>query len=104
MPWQTGAPAAGPAAAGGWGIDEPSGALDFRTGEDGMELIAALHRRGTTNVLMTDDAAVGGRSQGAALGRPTQLAEQRIHLGVNSKAVTIDLMDLIMLLGEIFLE
>lgn len=51
-----------------------------------------------------NDAAVGGRSQVAARGRPTQLAEQRIHLGVNSKAVTIDLMDLIMLLSEIFLE
>lgn len=81
-----------------------SAGLDCRTGEDGMELIAALHRRGITVVLVSYDGAVGGCSQVAAQGRPTRLAEQRSHLGVNSKAVTIDLMDLIMFVGEILLE
>jgi len=28
--------------------DEPTGALDFRTGKDVAELIAGLHRRGIT--------------------------------------------------------
>ena len=55
--------------------DEPTGALDFRTGEDVIELIAGLHRRGITIVLVTHDAAVAGRSQVATRGRPAQLTE-----------------------------
>jgi putative ABC transport system ATP-binding protein len=43
--------------------DEPTGALDSRTGHDVMELIAELHQEGITVVLVTHDAAVAERSQ-----------------------------------------
>lgn len=43
--------------------DEPTGALDSRTGRDVMDLIGALHQEGITIVLVTHDAAVAQRSQ-----------------------------------------
>ena len=43
--------------------DEPTGALDSRTGRDVMDLIADLHQEGITIVVVTHDAAVAERSQ-----------------------------------------
>ncbi|MFM7640916.1 MAG: ABC transporter ATP-binding protein [Cyanobium sp.] len=43
--------------------DEPTGALDSRTGRDVMNLIGELHQEGITIVLVTHDAAVAERSQ-----------------------------------------
>jgi putative ABC transport system ATP-binding protein len=43
--------------------DEPTGALDSRTGRDVMDLIGELHQEGITVVLVTHDAAVAERSQ-----------------------------------------
>jgi putative ABC transport system ATP-binding protein len=36
--------------------DEPTGALDSRSGEDVMQLLTEIHRRGQTVVLVTHDA------------------------------------------------
>ncbi len=36
--------------------DEPTGALDSRSGEDVMDLLAQVNRRGQTVVLVTHDA------------------------------------------------
>jgi putative ABC transport system ATP-binding protein len=43
--------------------DEPTGALDSRTGREVMELIAKLHGEGITIVLVTHDASIAERSQ-----------------------------------------
>ncbi|MFN7677834.1 MAG: ABC transporter ATP-binding protein [Cyanobacteriota bacterium] len=43
--------------------DEPTGALDSRTGQEVMDLIAELHQEGITIVLVTHDLAVAERSQ-----------------------------------------
>ncbi|MCS5690851.1 ABC transporter ATP-binding protein [Cyanobium sp. FGCU-6] len=43
--------------------DEPTGALDTRTGQEVMELISQLHQEGITIVLVTHDAAVAHRAQ-----------------------------------------
>jgi len=43
--------------------DEPTGALDSRTGQEVMELISQLHKEGITIVLVTHDAAVAHRAQ-----------------------------------------
>jgi putative ABC transport system ATP-binding protein len=43
--------------------DEPTGALDSRTGREVMDLIAELHREGITIVLVTHDASVAQRAQ-----------------------------------------
>lgn len=43
--------------------DEPTGALDSRTGREVMELIGELHQEGITIVLVTHDGAVAERSQ-----------------------------------------
>jgi len=43
--------------------DEPTGALDSRTGSEVMELIAGLHDRGLTIVLVTHDAEVARRTE-----------------------------------------
>jgi putative ABC transport system ATP-binding protein len=42
--------------------DEPTGALDSRTGEEVMELISALHKQGITIVLVTHDPGVARRT------------------------------------------
>jgi putative ABC transport system ATP-binding protein len=41
--------------------DEPTGALDTRTGAGVMDLLSDLHRSGTTVVVITHDAAVAAR-------------------------------------------
>ena len=38
--------------------DEPTGALDSRTGQDVLELLAELHRDGSTIVMVTHDLGV----------------------------------------------
>lgn len=41
--------------------DEPTGALDTRTGEQVMDLLGQLHRNGQSILLVTHDAALAGR-------------------------------------------
>ena len=43
--------------------DEPTGALDSRTGREVMDLLTALHEQGITIVLVTHDASVAERTQ-----------------------------------------
>ena len=43
--------------------DEPTGALDSRTGEEVMDLVSALHQSGITIVLVTHDGSVAARTQ-----------------------------------------
>ncbi len=43
--------------------DEPTGALDTRTGQEVLELLAALHDQGLTVLLVTHDLAVARASQ-----------------------------------------
>ena len=43
--------------------DEPTGALDSRTGREVMDLLATLHGQGITIVLVTHDASVAERTQ-----------------------------------------
>ena len=43
--------------------DEPTGALDSRTGEEVMDLVSALHQSGITIVLVTHDGGVAARTQ-----------------------------------------
>jgi putative ABC transport system ATP-binding protein len=43
--------------------DEPTGALDSRTGEEVMDLVSALHQSGITIVLVTHDSGVAARTQ-----------------------------------------
>ncbi len=43
--------------------DEPTGALDSKTGEEIMTLFKDLHRRGITIVTVTHDAEIAGQAQ-----------------------------------------
>jgi putative ABC transport system ATP-binding protein len=43
--------------------DEPTGALDSRTGEEVMDLVSGLHQMGITIVLVTHDGGVAARTQ-----------------------------------------
>ena len=43
--------------------DEPTGALDSRTGREVLDLITALHQEGITIVLVTHDGSVAQRAQ-----------------------------------------
>jgi len=43
--------------------DEPTGALDSRTGEEVMDLVSALHQSGITIVLVTHDGGIAARTQ-----------------------------------------
>jgi putative ABC transport system ATP-binding protein len=71
--------------------DEPTGALDSRTGREVMDLIGELHQEGITIVLVTHDAAVAERSQRivriedgrtlAAAGEPAVTCAQTIDPG-----------------------
>ena len=43
--------------------DEPTGALDSKTGEDVMKLFHSLHGEGRTIIIVTHDARVGGECE-----------------------------------------
>ncbi len=43
--------------------DEPTGALDSKTGEDVLSLFKELHRQGHTIIMITHDAHVGAQAQ-----------------------------------------
>ena len=55
--------------------DEPTGALDSKTGEEVLALFKELHRQGNSVMLVTHDAhiAVAGRTAGRAARRPDRL-------------------------------
>jgi len=43
--------------------DEPTGALDSKTGHEVLELFADLHRRGNTIIIVTHDLSIAGMAQ-----------------------------------------
>ncbi|MCK9469345.1 MAG: MacB family efflux pump subunit [Porticoccaceae bacterium] len=53
--------------------DEPTGALDSRSGEEVLELLDELHRQGVTVILITHDAQVAARAR-----RVIQISDGRI--------------------------
>jgi len=60
--------------------DEPTGSLDFATGETGMERMLTLNRElGTTLVLVTHDKALAARCQ-----RVITIEAGRVHLDAES--------------------
>jgi putative ABC transport system ATP-binding protein len=63
--------------------DEPTGALDSRTGREVMDLIGELHQEGITIVLVTHDAAVAERSQ-----RIVRIEDGRTLAAAGGPAVT----------------
>ncbi|MFN6340523.1 MAG: ABC transporter ATP-binding protein [Cyanobacteriota bacterium] len=54
--------------------DEPTGALDSRTGREVMDLLAELHGEGLTIVLVTHDGSVAARTQ-----RILRMEDGRVH-------------------------
>jgi putative ABC transport system ATP-binding protein len=43
--------------------DEPTGALDSRTGKDVMEFLKQLHREGNTIILITHDNSIAAQTE-----------------------------------------
>jgi putative ABC transport system ATP-binding protein len=43
--------------------DEPTGALDSKTGKEVLELLTKLHSEGNTVVLITHDNEIAGQAQ-----------------------------------------
>lgn len=56
--------------------DEPTGALDTKTGADVMELVKALNRQGHTIILITHDLAVASQASRMIRIQDGQIAEQ----------------------------
>ena len=55
--------------------DEPTGALDSKTGEDVLSLFKELHRQGHTIIMITHDAHVGAQAQ-----KEMHIIDGRLHV------------------------
>ena len=55
--------------------DEPTGALDSKTGEDVLNLFKELHRQGHTIIMITHDAHVGAQAQ-----KEMHIIDGRLHV------------------------
>jgi putative ABC transport system ATP-binding protein len=61
--------------------DEPTGALDSKTGADVLDLFDALHADGRTIVLITHDAAVAARARRVCTMADGRLVDDRVNEG-----------------------
>lgn len=43
--------------------DEPTGALDTKTGAEILDILEGLHKEGKTIILITHDQAIGARAE-----------------------------------------
>ena len=62
--------------------DEPTGALDSRTSEDVMRLLAGLHKEGITLVLVTHDAHVARWAQRCIVFKDGQVVQDSLQPGM----------------------
>ena len=59
--------------------DEPTGALDSKTSEDVMALLAELHRQGMTVVLVTHETDIAAWAQRVLVFRDGRVMEDRVQ-------------------------
>jgi putative ABC transport system ATP-binding protein len=66
--------------------DEPTGALDSRTGQDVLGLLSALNREGTTLIMVTHDLAIA-----RSLGRAIRMKDGRIVADADAASVVAEM-------------
>ena len=66
--------------------DEPTGALDSRTGQEVLELLSSLHREGTTLIMVTHDLHIA-----RTLGRAIRMKDGRIEADGEAASVVAGL-------------
>jgi len=69
--------------------DEPTGALDSKTGAEVLDLIIRLNEQGNTIVLITHDLQIAGHAKRVVSIRDGEIVDDRRNAALPEQAVTV---------------
>ena len=71
--------------------DEPTGALDSKTGQQVLDILRGLHRLGTTVILITHDNGIAAQAQRVVRLQDGHIIEDRPHVPDESRPINANL-------------
>ena len=71
--------------------DEPTGALDSKTGQQGLDILRTLHKNGTTVILITHDNGIAAKAKRVVRLQDGHIIEDRPNVPDESRAINVNM-------------
>ena len=71
--------------------DEPTGALDSKTGQQVLDILRTLHKNGTTVILITHDNGIAAKAERIVRLQDGHIIEDRPNVPNESRAINANM-------------